>query len=444
MKKFTKVTALVLLLLICLCSHENYSYWELIEEQAIEVSTWVFYRPWNIVYTDTNWKDFTWIWTITVTDWTKSITILDRNLWANNNWTWENAYWYLFQWWNSYWFSATWDILTSTEQVQSEYIQSHLVWQYWEFISPYFIIWNNAWSVGTISNLWWWDISNSKYYFKKQWPCPLWYHVPTFDEWNELVKLRWSVKWILSTFKDYSGYKYFTNKAFINDFMLPPQWTRNRSDWALTDTWKVTKYWTSTPRGSNATDPRSFAITEWWWVNLDLWMKSWNWMPIRCFANDLPNVVIFDTQGWTEVENQILASWDKATEPKTTKWKFILQWWYGENGTKWDFHNIITNNIILHAKWWCATWYKLSEDEQDCEITENTINFNSQWWTEIQPITWTVLSSRVSMIPNKTWYMFDGRYTDTWYTTEWDLKADSDRTVYAKWLQEHQIECERI
>ena len=59
-------------------------------------------------------------WTITITDWETTITILDRNLWATAvgtwcedsnwsnvcmNWIEDGTYWYHFQWWNNHGFA---------------------------------------------------------------------------------------------------------------------------------------------------------------------------------------------------------------------------------------------------------------------------------------------------------------------------------------------------
>ena len=90
----------------------------------------------NISYTLNGWfnteKIFTWVWTITISDWTTEITILDRNLWAmsagtwckDHSWEgvclgWDDTYGYHFQWWNNYWFPSSWIILTSSTMVNS-------------------------------------------------------------------------------------------------------------------------------------------------------------------------------------------------------------------------------------------------------------------------------------------------------------------------------------
>jgi len=59
-------------------------------------------------------------WTITLDNWEESITIMDRNLWAEVAWTWEESYWYYFQRWNNHWFQLNSEIKTWTELVSRE------------------------------------------------------------------------------------------------------------------------------------------------------------------------------------------------------------------------------------------------------------------------------------------------------------------------------------
>ena len=54
-------------------------------------------------YIDTDGNEFN-MWSITLSDGTDSITILDSNLWAAKSWTGADAYWYYFQWGNNYGF----------------------------------------------------------------------------------------------------------------------------------------------------------------------------------------------------------------------------------------------------------------------------------------------------------------------------------------------------
>ena len=100
----------------------------------------------NVSYTlnsgfDTE-KDFT-AGLITITDWTETYTIMDRNLWAtaagtgceDPNWWnacawWDPTYWYYFQRWNNYWFPSdpNASITTSNTQVDTN---GYWPWNYY-------------------------------------------------------------------------------------------------------------------------------------------------------------------------------------------------------------------------------------------------------------------------------------------------------------------------
>ena len=100
----------------------------------------------NITYIDTEWREFTWIWTITISNWEDSITMLDRNLWATEKWTWENSYWYYFQYWNNFWFSHNSLNNTGEQKVNI----SPVWWESYEWNNPYvsdiFIMWSWNWN----------------------------------------------------------------------------------------------------------------------------------------------------------------------------------------------------------------------------------------------------------------------------------------------------------
>ena len=166
----------------------------------------------NISYTLNGWfnaeKIFTWVWIITISDWTTKITILDRNLWAmsmgtwckDSSWEgiclgWDDTYGYHFQWWNNYWFPSSWIILTSSTMVNS-------LW-YWPgkyYSWDAFIIGSTGWDISDNWNLRWWveddndfDVNDESWKVnnasERQWPCPAWFHVPSVWEWEKLSSM---------------------------------------------------------------------------------------------------------------------------------------------------------------------------------------------------------------------------------------------------------------
>lgn len=199
----------------------------------------------NITYKDSEWREFTWIWTITISNWENSITMLDRNLWATTNDTTKTgSYWYRFQWWNNYGFKdGCWthrcsDTITqqaTTTKARWDERYNHS-WYYWtrhisldsnpyDYWQTWIHNWLRWWENDSERNNWWFDIL-SWTVANRQWPCPDGYHVPSAWEWGMLVKYyaqannidySWN-NWIYSLNWDYSG--------FMDTFMLPLAGTR--------------------------------------------------------------------------------------------------------------------------------------------------------------------------------------------------------------------------
>ena len=163
----------------------------------------------GITYTLNEWfsteQEFTWVGTITITDWETTITMLDRNLGATAAWTgcedpswwsacawWDATYWYHFQRWNNYWFGSRFSI--SSTQVQATSITYNPF-----YTDPVFRIGNANWlNDDSVVDLWWWSTSDyideidwNKWQVSnatsRQWPCPENFHVPSY---GELLKIK--------------------------------------------------------------------------------------------------------------------------------------------------------------------------------------------------------------------------------------------------------------
>jgi hypothetical protein len=161
---------------------------------------------------------------ITVSDWTDTISIMDRNLWAKVSWTWTNSYWNYYIRWNN-------------TPVNKTNYGTTLKWK------------RNDWT---------------------QWPCPDWYHIPTTDDWHKLVKVRYknlynNKKWPIQDYRngqyldmlsisnwytwnlcsyqsiqeDKFYFSHFAPREFIEYFKLPQawyfDWIRVRDDWKISD-----------------------------------------------------------------------------------------------------------------------------------------------------------------------------------------------------------------
>jgi len=150
--------------------------------------TIIYHPEANVSYTLNSGFDTSWEFTaglITITDWTGTYTIMDRNLWATSTGVdSSDSYWYYFQWWNNYWFPSDPNASIATGDTQVD-ASGYWPWNYYS--SGTFIIWM-TWNSSANDNLWWW-VSGT--YEAMQWPCPEWYHVPSSEEWLGLSTMLW-------------------------------------------------------------------------------------------------------------------------------------------------------------------------------------------------------------------------------------------------------------
>ncbi len=381
----------------------------------------IFFQTWDITYTDTNWKVFTWIGTITFTVWDDTITILDRNLWATTNDTWnDDSLWYYFQWWNNYWFTndswinnidlmaVSWKLDTLGNGWNNPYISNII-------ITDRTNIWN-AETYNINSNLWWWswDSINNNWWedtlldwYKRQWPCPEWFHVPSQWERDKLVKLRFNKNkgyqyvdrfWVQNNLH----YFYWSNylwTLFLNNFLL-----RERSAHFLwSDQYNNPRFqwWSSSSdiNGFRFWDARSGSVTMIRAENRpDL--KS-----VRCFKDMTWYLVMqYETNWWTPIQAQTTVSWEIWYLPWYTTQKTWVDflWWYTNSECtekvelSWfTFNKIITWNTIFYA-WWWYDYILLDRDESVIE------SWKVLEWKNINP----------SVLPNRNWYTFVGRDKD--------------------------------
>ena len=154
------------------------SFWNWLAISTLWLST--IFTPFTNVTLASDWDHVVWdkdSWEITVYSDNFSITLQDKDLWANN--VWET--WNYYQYWNN----QPWD----NENENTKNIRS-------------------GYTTNTYRNNWWWwnDVfaiyEDSDYLngydnvnhiainvLERRWPCPNGYHVPSAWEWNELIKI---------------------------------------------------------------------------------------------------------------------------------------------------------------------------------------------------------------------------------------------------------------
>jgi hypothetical protein len=157
-----------------------------------DIRNWITLIPNNNWWEDIVIKQSSWSWYV----------IMDRNLWATAAYNWEEEStdvsvkiedWrgYHYQWWRDVWFAiATWALNSSQARISASNrnTNTNFIWD------PSYSV--HDWSITQEDHLWWdtstltWSINGSK-----QWPCPIWYHVPSTDEWNWLIRTWFANNW---------------------------------------------------------------------------------------------------------------------------------------------------------------------------------------------------------------------------------------------------------
>ena len=190
-------------------------------------------------------------------------------------------------------------------------------------------------------NLWWWNSANIN---DKQWPCPEWWHVPTGNEWSQLIEYyawyynsHYSPPITLQGYKNNQKLSDNTNFAswFANYFNLPFAGSRIYSTSRVSETTRKGDYWSSSAY-TNWDFSRSLILSssEVNMTNASLLVLGYS---VRCFKNSYVApanqqvTVSFDPNWWTITTGSVqvtgLTSLDltQYTATKGNDWEFV--WW---------------------------------------------------------------------------------------------------------------------
>ena len=374
------------------------------------------------------------------------ITIQDKNVWAENVWD----FWLYFQRWNNY--GNTWESETTTGLLEynSSYDNN---WYNWE-IKSYIKVGENAqldiwtgWNHYDNLRGWgkdknnaenivkWYDTINHKVINAewRRWPCESWYHVPSAWEWHELMILYFKSIWayselltqndpIFSRAKRYQNWEYWQN--FAADMRLPYAWVR--TNWSGYDNNIHWYYRSSSPWGNYETQARRLRIQNTWKIDPSSWRWRAHGQSIRCFKNQyIPKTydITFKDKNTNETINVVnIEVWWTITEemlPTAPIWH-RYEYYDTDNNEITDTIQTITinNDTTIYVK-------KI--------INNYTITFNTDGWSEIQPITqeyWTTITPPTP--PTKQGYLFK------WWSPSLPLTMPAENiTIKALWLQEN-------
>ena len=402
-----------------------------------------------------------------------SITLMDRNMWANTDdisSTW--SYWFHYQWWNNQWFSNDGkrynapisDYITenSTDvkvKWNSSYDNSH-------YANPMFVISSdepydywldsvensgnhlNLWWGGddSAANQWWLSTITAENITNRQWPCPAGYHVPSAwelnkvltyrynseKEWNRTMEdLNWeeNIEWF-SGFMEifnipYAGGRDYENGKYLN-------YTRS----LFAALWSSSSYWNSNPYAISLYmekyDKSIYLVEDEYRANGD---------SIRCFSDSYisnqPSITI-DAAWWTWA--MIVVEWSKIKllwAPKLDA-NSIFEWWYSTSqfvsGTEVSVWDSLPS--ALYAKKGCKGWYHLSGNS--CVWTFNDIDayFISDTWS----VSYITLVDR-NLWASMTWagtgaltwshgYKYQ-RWNNYWFDDSWTCSASENCVMWA-------------
>ena len=421
---------------------------------------WISYEEGNIEYIDTNWKVFTWIWTIKFDDWEKTITMLDRNLWADeyiniddnndndmllrSSWFGTDNLGYYFQWWNNYWFTKSW-IKTWEDQIDT-------TWYWWNnpYVSDTFIVWNENRAISNNNgNLWWWELdirdnvwntSKSKDYMR-QWPCPAGYHVPSGWEWIDLFTAWAESKGYTLSVSDKLALDTKTHPEyieFLEEFKIPYAWRLDYSDATYNNHDNNFVYLrSSSPYEENS--PYSRRLLAWPRAKSTSQRMRANWYPIRCFADnyDITDDVYtlnYNTRWWTKIQSQTILLWEKWYLPwySTIRENAEISGWYDINFRELNLDWNVFTNLIL--------WEDISDWNKNVYIQ---VRRSDDYLVKFIDYNWNILKQEFikdwnnAVAPNnpqREWYVFDWWDKNLlWITQDTEFIAQYTKKQYSNW-----------
>ncbi|MED4555314.1 InlB B-repeat-containing protein [Lysinibacillus capsici] len=171
---------------------------------------------------------------------------------------------------------------------------------------------------------------------------------------------------------------------------------------------------------------------EGWYQDLS-WVTQWDGnvtQPLRIYAkgNVQQYTVTFETNTDTTLEVQKVLAGEKAVVPDApVKAGFTFGGWYKDEelNIPWSFDtDVITENIILYAKW-------------EKVARQYTLDFETNGGSAVasQKVTDNTMATKPAD-PTKAGHEFVGWYTDTVFSTPWNFTTDTvtkNTTLYAKW-----------
>ncbi len=361
-------------------------------------------------------------------EWPEWITIMDRNLGAlTNDINSIDSRWYYYQWWNNYWLLSPKNFISEDVNLSS-----------YSYLNPYtWGFFNTKWNLSPSNRDLWWDSTDTL--VARQWPCPVWWHVPKINEWKTLIDY-WKIGEGVDIWEENQYWVIdFGNHfvEFLNRFKLLRAWKLTTTYGGYFDQYGWDYRSSEHDSSSNF---KSFSLGNNGPTKVKAQNSSYSrdWLPIRCFKNVYaPEIyeVTFFYNWWQWSTATVSVTGDYLVqEPSEPSIQWVLfEWWYtwevnldGEvqlSNTSFDFSKPISSDINLYAKWNC--W----------ESCLKNVEFYS-WWTLVDSLEveflWIISNPPV---PISDGFDFEWWYYDEEFTQIFDFSTPitKDLVLYARW-----------
>ena len=337
--------------------------------------------------------------------WQTKFVISDRDLWATSVW----GQWKYFQWWNNYGFWWSFWKRTWSKTLSNDY------WPWNYYIYPDFYqativnssqwIFRGFWDYSFNENLWW---NTTKTDLARQWPCPIWYHIPSKEDWTSFMDAYNT--WYTSEQSSCTD----TNSDCLKQILNVPTWLWYIQPYAETkyniEAW--VKFYYDDPQYRSST-PITATYSSDRWRRFNAYNMNFNdmkvdntptnfWYSVRCFKNaPQPVEITYDPNGWA-------FSWKAVNE--TTVVTYTESDWIYTPDINIQFPNKVSNNMAVQSWWMFDWWYTTSVLADQTSATE---------WT------WYVDENTESQTVYAKWLPFDD------LPIEWTDYVIMDRNLWA-------------
>lgn len=271
--------------------------------------------------------------------------------------------------------------------------------------------WNVIWGWGTTYNAWpWISIGTIQDYSAMKWPCDIWYHVPTKDEWQSVITAGVTI-W---AFNDSTSW-WNNRTTFCTYLHLPWRYFRSRTTWNVYDNTenRYCQYWTS-----------SFYSTS----------KYWRRMMVTSYEIQLQNE-------WPTTFGLYLRAFKDTPATPDSSWTTVYDWsgtaawaWIFYNATLWliSISSDGTNWITIKDKnEWATTVYNYWD-----EVTAaNAWWFFQQWNNYMFPFSWGVTTSSTQVNASDYWpWNYYESSTFIGLDDRWDSSKNNDLRWWVTWV----------